>query len=868
MARVGGSYESVVRGVSEQAPQDRRSGQMWEQVNMISDPVRGLTRRHGSEFLNNIHIGPKADNSQLVTAATQFSNHPYYCNGRELEIIYSKYPIKNNVGTLNNIHCYDKTGNKFLHINGRGPVWDTIQANGVSSLVNIGKFMFIAAKGYTGDWTTVDKATPAAQAKDGCVWIRNGDFSRTYTFRFTRIDGTEGVATYTTLASSYPGKLDTSQIAVPTIDVNENDNGDVVSRKLAKFNADMAEYNKQVADVTNAYNSEVTKWVGESTASIQPENIAQKLYEQLGAATGQHVHIARQGTYVYFSSGAGIRSGSVEDGGDDTYMRSVIESVDTPEKLTPSHYVGKIVRISAKKQTNKDAYYVMAHAKSGTGGGFQEVTWKETAGQEAQPKMFFCIAIAVGDTLHVGSNPGELNQMAPVNCPPFKFSTVGDSISVPLPAFFGKQIDYLGVFQDRLLVGTGATIFASRPGDYFNWFRTSVLTVEDNDPVEMFALGSEDDTIHWDTSFDRNHVLFGRKFQYIIPGRTLMSPKNPSIQVMSANEDAVEARPENSGNFVFYAKDTAKKGSLHQIQMGATSDSSESYECSQQLDKYMRGKPCQILCNTAPFVVMVRSRNYHNGLYIYSYLDSMTGSERLFDSWSRWEWNEKLGPSCGMAKWRGDIIVFTMRNSDQGLWLVADRFTFDTEIADVPYTDSWRPYNVAAAYPNWWSSALDPYLSMAYRNTHEYFLLGSKWQMADVNMPWWRNDTVHLTLGVDFDAYFVPTSPYLRDQNEKAIINGRLTLSNLAIAVDETGGMNADVETEDRVTNMQKFDGRLLTRTQNMVGRAPIVTSVIKVPVYKEIREFKLILSANTWLPLTVTGMEWMGQWFSNVRRV
>lgn len=867
MARVGGSYESVVRGVSEQAPQDRRSGQVWEQVNMISDPVRGLTRRHGSEFLNNIQLGGKVDQAKLTDAATQFSNVPYYCDGRELELIYSKYPVKGLVGGLSNIHCYDKTGNKFLKVTGKGDVWNALQANGVSGIVNIGRFMFIAAKGYKGNWTTVAKAELPDAAKSGAVWIRNGDFSRTYTLNIVRVDGTNQSVSYTTQSSSYPGKLDTSQVPVPTVDIKDNDNADVVSRKLAKFNADMADYNKKVADITNAYNSEVTKWVGTSTASIQPENIASQLQAKLAALVGAS-HVGRQGTYIYFSAGANIKSGSVVDGGDDTYMRAVIESVDTPEKLTPSHYVGKIVRIAAKKQTNKDAYYVMAHAKSGTGTGFQEVTWKETAGQEARPLMFFCIAVANGDNLFVGSSPTELNSMVKADCPPFKFSTVGDSVSVPLPAFFGKQIDYLGVFQDRLLVGNGATIFASRPGDYFNWFRSSVLTIEDNDPVEMFALGSEDDTIYWDTSFDRNHVLFGRKFQYIIPGRTLMSPKNPSIQVMSANEDAVEARPENSGNFVFYAKDTAKKGSLHQIQMGATSDSSESYECSQQLDKYMRGKPCQILCNTAPFVVLTRSRKYPNGLYIYSYLDSMTGSERLFDSWSRWEWDEMLGPSCGMAKWKGDIIVFTMRNTNNGLWLVADRFTFDTEIADVPYLDSWRPYNVAQQFPTWWHSSDNDKFSMAYRNSHDYFLLGSKWNTASENMPWWKNDVFHLTVGVNFDAYFVPTSPYLRDNNDKAIINGRLTLSNLSIAIDETGGFEANLVTDDRATNMMTFDGRLLTRKQNMVGRAPIVTSVIKVPVFKEIREFKMVLSASSWLPFTVTGMEWMGQWFSNIRRV
>jgi len=48
MAKVSGSIASVVRGVSQQIPEQRVDGQHAEQINMMSDPVTGLARRRGT----------------------------------------------------------------------------------------------------------------------------------------------------------------------------------------------------------------------------------------------------------------------------------------------------------------------------------------------------------------------------------------------------------------------------------------------------------------------------------------------------------------------------------------------------------------------------------------------------------------------------------------------------------------------------------------------------------------------------------------------------------------------------------------------------------------------------------------------------
>ncbi|ALP47755.1 putative tail tubular B protein [Aeromonas phage Ahp1] len=850
MAKVTGSFESVYRGVSQQVPQARRSGQMAEQVNMISDPVRGVVRRHGSQALHGFQIsGSDMTVTQLAELARKYTTAPFHCNGKEYELFYAKEGVTGYPGAVP-VVAYDKAAKQILPTVLYGGLANLLTSNGVSSLVNIGKFCFIAVNGFSPTYNFVTNMVDTAAQRDGVLWIRNGGFSRTYTLRLTMVDGQQVTVSYTTPAATYQGTLDTSDIPY-----------DEAKPWL---------YQQEVANRTNAYNTAVTKHIAEATAAIAPDAIAKQLKLKLDAYISAG-NVANEGAYVYWNQNANVAFASLDDGGDDSYARVNVHSVDAVEKLVPQAYNGMLMKVAAKRSNNKDAFYMRATTKDGS--MFGEVVWKESAAQVIQPLQVFCVAYVHGGKLYIGGTPAELNAVTggAANCPAYKDSVVGDSNSQPLPQLFGRQIDYLGVFQDRLIIGTGSTLLCSRPGDYFNWFRQTVLDVLDNDPIEMYALGSEDDTIKWDTSFDRNHVLFGRKFQYVLPGRVTLTPKNPSIQIMSANEDAVRAQPKSSGNFVFFAKDASVRGSVHQIQLGVSADTAEAYECSQQLDRYLKGYPIQLLCTTSPYNVFVRTYDMPNGFYVYSYLDAMGGGERLYDSWSRWEWNPMLGACMGIAQHQGDILCMTLRSRPgRGSWMFVDLFRLDTRISDYPYLDSWRGYKDVATASLWADQAAHNEASVAYLKSHRYYMLGSKWEDVGANMPWY-DEAGHrefLTFGWEFESSLELTNPYLRDRNDKAITNGRLTLLNYSITLHDSGGLTAYREDTDRKLCTTAFDGRLLTRKQNIIGAAPILDTTVRVPVGKEVRECKVTLSAMTWLPFGIASIEWTGHWFNNARRV
>jgi hypothetical protein len=420
-------------------------------------------------------------------------------------------------------------------------------------------------------------------------------------------------------------------------------------------------------------------------------------------------------------------------------------------------------------------------------------------------------------------------------------------------------------------------LFFSRPGDYFNWFRQSVLSVHDDDPLEMYALGSEDDIIKSSTTYDKNLVLFGERNQYAINGRAAVSLKNP-IFVMSSHEDAVDAHPQNSGNFVFYGKTRNGITSMHQIQMGQLAETPESFTISQQLDRYIKGTAVQIVPVTSPNCIFLRTDAERNVLYTYSYLDTATGSERLFDSWSKWKWHALMGDIIGLSKHEGDILAYMVRKGKDKdgvwkVWVACERFVLDTGLSPYPYMDSLRTTANALAptADSFLTTASDMMAEgyIAYGSDHTYKFLGTDLPHLTTFLAQYPDAPAATWAGVHFDAYVIPTNPYIRDQKtNRAIVNGRLTLGRINVAVADTGGLRITLTTSSQSRDVSDFSGRILGRTTNLVGRQPIVTTNVPAAIGREVRECSYKLSAKTFLPLTVTAIEWTGQYFNNVRRV
>ncbi|QXP80885.1 tail tubular protein B [Ralstonia phage vB_RsoP_BMB50] len=470
--------------------------------------------------------------------------------------------------------------------------------------------------------------------------------------------------------------------------------------------------------------------------------------------------------------------------------------------------------------------------------------------------------------------------------PGYEPSVCGDiTDKQAVPYFFGKRITNMFVFQDRLGIVANGVVFMSRTGDYFNWFRKSKLRQDADDPIEAFALGSEDDVISQSITYNKDLFLYGERNQYAVPGRSAVTPTTIVITAVAGEKDAMLARPHPVGNLLFYGKYESKldqtgpspyAASLHQFQLGLFQDTPETYTASQQLDNYLRGQIVELASLPKPYTVFCRTNGLDNGLYTYRFIDQQGTQARQLDSWSRWEWSPLVGQIIGVTTYKSTLFVHLLRSNPAGVWVACEQFVMDSSTSTRPYLDAQRNgamYEAGTSTTAFIHSSLTSEqkeeVSVAGIKGYSSFLLGGNVvDYTSLKANVFAGDNMRAMVGIGYDAYFDPTPPYMRDRNDNAIDNGRLTVNRKTVALVETGGMDADLTTVTGTTRVFKFNGRRVGLSNNQVGMQPYTTASVNVPVGRNNTEYSLRLRSRTWLPMCVSNIEWVGQFFLNSRRV
>lgn len=839
MSKTVGSLPSLVQGVSEQEPHNRAPGQMWESVNMIDSPTKGKARRRGTVYSDHIEL-PSAIATALVEARSQ-TEYTFIIDGREYSLIY-----RSRASTLGKDYfaqLLDKESGQFFDIVYEGSTWiDNLISGGVSAIACIGRYVYIAGNTTLPRATSTESWNSPDNLQKLAAWVREGAYSRKFTLVLYHVNGAKVEFAYTTLAAAYPELLDTTDI--PFYKPGSNPQ-----------TAD-PEYQKRVNDRVNAYEGEKTAWIRKAAEDIVPANIAAKLAE-LAAQAGIIASSIGPCVVVDDPNYNDIR---LLDDASNTLVSYAGREVSDPQFVTLYHWAGKIVRVRPSGGGDKESYYLKAVALEEGATGWTKVEWVETAGvvHEIHNVVSQLVIDPALKTAYIAQNGEGLKSLAPQlgDHPVYKPNVVGDAVTAPLPHYFGRVITCMTVFQDRLMISADNIVNFSRSSDYLNFFRVTILNIQDNDPIEIFAHGSEGDTIKRAVMFERDLVLFGELRQYAINGREFLSPTNPNINVIGNFEGGVRAQPIASGNFLFFGKHANERTGLHQMQPGETAQTTIVYDVSQVLDTWLTGEPVQLLGTTMPNMITYRTDADPSIWYTYRYADEQ-GTGRVMASWGKQQYAPELGTVAAITHYRGDLFVITMRSAGGKDYWFADKLSLNVDMSGYPHLDSQVRYGQETP----WHTAAAAELFVAADKSSDYFLLGAPRAAASEFVEQAPGVESSLVVGSVSPAYFQPTNPYMRDSQGRPILNGRITLTSYGFHLADTGGMRAYVLKPDRERTLL-FEGRVIGHSSNIIGRQPVYSGIRTVSVGRETRTCIIELRSEDWQPLRVTGAEWSGQVF------
>lgn len=623
-------------------------------------------------------------------------------------------------------------------------------------------------------------------------------------------------------------------------------------------------YQNIINKLTQEYNTAVTKWIGDAAESITPGIIATRLLASLRTAGYANLGAFVKDSTICFPD---VESVTMLDGGDGSLVRAVAQTVSNIDQVSTQHYVGKVIKV--QPANSPDYFYLRAVAQDGTSSGWASVTWVEGAGQSYYIAKAFIFGVAVGNTFYLGASASAMNAAVPgLNMPAYVTRTVGDNTVAPPPFFLGNKITYLGVFQDRLLVGSGATVRASRVGDYLNFFRTSLVSTIADDSVEFMATGTDDDDLRYGVTYNRDLVIFGNYRQYIISGRQTLSPTTALIQTLSEHRNAGTVQPRAVGSTVFYAQPDTANCSVHGIMPSQTGgESPDSFNVSTQLAKYLVGNAVEFKHVTRPTHLFLRTDKAPHTIFVYTFMDKQQGG-RVQEAWHRWDFNPALGQIIGMSPVPEGLLIFYLRTFVDStgftrIYLAVDRQSMVTQESGTPYLDSQRPAGagaVPATTAGWWtaySGGVRKYIGDAYANG----------AALDATYP----DGGARVAGVISPAYMVPTNPYAKDNNGNALLTGLFTVTRAVPSFQNSAGFVSTI-TEQQSTGPKTFtktvNARVIGDPANYVGRQIVTDYEESIPIGRETRKFDLTIAAQTWLPFTLTALEQVGQFFHRPQRM
>jgi hypothetical protein len=212
---------------------------------------------------------------------------------------------------------------------------------------------------------------------------------------------------------------------------------------------------------------------------------------------------------------------------------------------------------------------------------------------------------------------------------------VGDNETNPLPSFVGFPVDSISFFKNRIVFTSRQNVICSQAGDYFNFFASTVITIVDNDPIDLSAGSTKPIRLTEALATSSGLLLFGDNGQYILQTTTeSFSPKTAEINLLANYSLFESVSPIDIGNSVLFMEENAKSSAVYEMAVSENIGGKPTIiELTRLIPTYIPSAIYQFKASQAANTVALVSRQDPTEIYLYRYFQN--GDTRI-SGWFRW----------------------------------------------------------------------------------------------------------------------------------------------------------------------------------------------------------------------------------------
>jgi hypothetical protein len=789
MALISASIPNLINGVSQQPPSLRLKTQATLQENALSSVVNGLSKRPCTE-----HIAELGS----ITGAEDAFVHTMRRDENEYYTL---------IITTDDMYVYDRDGVQRT-VNGTSTYLDSV-TNPTDDIaaVTVADYTFLLNKKIV---TATNTATSSSRNNEALIYVKQGDYSTTYTLKITK-DGTVYTRAITTMASTQDQTADTHK----------------------------AEQSIQTDRITNNLqfdNTVNSTYYGGTASAINIPGITYSNY----------------GNVMHIESTDGVDfEVEVEDSRGNTHIYAFKDIAADFKKLPPNGPDGFVIQIVGDNNKGQDDYYVRLVSESSGG----EV-WKETLAPNIE------IGLDASTLPHqlISEADGTFT-FAPAS---FKDRKVGDDETNPHPSFTGLPLNDIFFHRNRLGFLADENVILSEAGEFrdFNFYKRTTLTLLDSDPIDLSVSNNKVSILKHAVPFNESLLLFSDLTQFRLTADDLLSPETVAIDVTTQFEASLDAKPVGAGRYVFFGNKRGKWSGIREYFVDVSADVDDAADITAHVPEYIPGTLKKMEASTNEDMLIALTDDDPNAMYIYKYY--WQGQDKLQASWSRWTFEGKV---LNISFNKSDIdILFEYTDSEDVKTVCLERINLSTDNA-VVVTQSAHP--VLIDRRQLWDAnnphtplstpqstrgviyVADNGQNITYQAAYDYVAGGGK-----------------VYYGTPYMFRYKFSEQVMKGQNNEPITIGRLQLRNMTVVYSGTGHFQTVVTPTARAQKVTSFNGRVLGSVNNLIGSAALETGQFRFHILSQAEEVDIELRSESHLPCVFQSAEWEGFFVMRSRRI
>ena len=860
MALINTSLPNLIQGVSQQPDTLRFDGQCDEQINALSSVTDGLKKRPNARFIKNLVTTALADGA-FVHFINRDKDEKYVLI---IENTTNTSPQKTNIKIYNLLNSDNNPvfsspisgSTAYLFVpNGTKPR-DVLKA----LTINDNTFILNTTK-KVGREDTKSTAFTHQDNNKALVFIKQGDFKTRYNIKIKHGSNTFK-ASYGSGDNTSSGSGVKSQAAL-------------IAKKLREALLDSLD---DVAS-TGGFTLGDVEAIGTGTG----ETIVKEDYPSSGSSSSDTDSRFLYPLFEISRTDGTAFEITVSDSKSGTALGVAYKEVGSISDLPKVAPNGFKIKVRGDVEAGEDDYYVKFRTNDGSttgvsdGGYIEDVGFDEFTSLDSATLPFKLVNTA-------------LNTFTLASCS-WTTKQVGDDDTNPFPSFFDldtsdtdnpkkkgtRTLSNIFFYKNRLGFLSEGSVILSEAGEYFNFFRTTVRSLLDSDPIDVNVASTKVTKLKSAVGFQENLILFGERGQFVLKGGDLLTPKTVSINPITNYETDTSTTPLELGSYIYFPFSRGSFSGIREFTLNANVDTYDSVEITSHVPQYIPANIIDVAGSTSENAICVLSSTDTNSIYIYKYY--WEGNQKVLASWSKFTFAFTI---LGFEFIESDLfIVATKNGTTQLLKIPLEEKLIDTGASFNTYLDM----RVEGVVNSSGVVVVDSVANLPYTPentdtvqvyTREDSSTGTK---AGALLPCTVNsnvvtvdsshDTTPVWVGIKYTMSYTFSEQLFRQRaNQRNSPSGyqRHFLKGGTLFFDDTSSFKVEVTPKARQTYTNVFTSNIVGST--VVGTLPIESGSFSFPIMSSAKDTEIKLINETGLPSNFQSAEFESFIHSRSRRV